>query len=464
MKVSKSMRISYSGIRGIVGESLTPEVAWGFGRAFMLFLQRRTSLPTILLARDTRPHGEVLQGAIVSGLATGSCRIRHLGIVATPTIQQALSDFDADAGIMITASHNPPEWNGFKFFISPENTILDGEQMNELMEIYQQMKKGEIGPPELMGSLFLGGLNEGERSIQIHLNKVLRHVNVDFIKEMNFQVQLDGAQGAGEIIGARILDRLGCDYEILRTERNSEPIPENIKELCQVVKKRSCDVGFAQDLDGDRLALVTEKGMAVGEQYTLALVTKHLLEKYREYHPVIVRNSSTSHMIDDLAKEYSAKLIETKVGEINLSRTLANLLKERKLAFGGEGNGGVIFPPISLGRDSIITMAFILEYMAIKDRPLSELVNELPKYYRKKIKLPKKSSVEFSLYEKKIGEIFPDGKINTLDGIKVLFSDGSWVQVRPSNTEPVIRILAESKDEGVAGELVTVVESVLSGI
>ncbi|MCL5036128.1 MAG: phosphoglucosamine mutase [Chloroflexi bacterium] len=464
MKISKDLRISYSGIRGIVGESLTPIVAWGLGRAFIKFLKKRVRVPKILIARDTRPHGELLQGAIISGLATGECRIRHLGIISTPTLQQALTDFNADGAVMITASHNPIEWNGFKFFVTPENTILDGPQMDELMELYDRIKKGDVISPSLIGSLLIEGIDEGERALQMHLNKVLRYVNLDFIKGMNFSVQLDGAQGAGEKLAARLLEKLGCDYEILRSERNSEPVPENLGELCEIVKKRGCQVGFAQDMDGDRLALVTEKGEAIGEDYTLALVTKHLLEKYREYHPVVVRNSSTSHMIDDLVHQYSAKIVETKVGEVNLSRALAELLSERRLAFGGEGNGGVIFPPISLGRDSFITMAFVLEYMAGRDKPLSELIDELPRYYRYKVKIPRSPDIDFSIYVNKIKELFPENKISTTDGVKVIFPGGTWLQVRASNTEPVIRLLAESKDGKTAEDLLSRVESEFSDI
>jgi len=439
MKAPAGLKVSYSGIRGIYPLSLTPKVAYGFGKAFVELLSKKSKNPLILVGRDTRDSGEELENAMISGILSAPCCIQSLGIVATPTIQQALSDFSAHGGVIITASHNPPEWNGFKFFKAPNYTVLSPLEMKKLFELYQILDSHvKLSLPVLPYQ------SNSHRAINLHLEKVLAYVDVDLIRDQHFVVELDSAGGTGELLGSRLLEKLGCEVEILRSGRSSEPIPQNLTQLCEVVKNRRADLGLAQDLDADRLAVVSEQGIAVGEEYTLALVVRHLLEKFKTQHPVVVKNSSTSHLINYLVEQFGAQMVETKVGEINLSLALKKYLDERRLAFGGEGNGGVIFPPISLGRDSFIGMAFILEYLALRKKPVSELIAEFPPFHQAKIKIPLKLGENPEQYFKQLIKAFPEVEKNTIDGLKLIFSNDTWLSLRSSNTEPIMRLTAES--------------------
>jgi len=439
MKAPAGLKVSYSGIRGIFPLDLTPKVAYGFGKAYVRLLAKKRKTPLILLGRDTRDSGEDLENAMISGLLSVPCIIQSLGIVATPTIQQALADYSADGGVIITASHNPPEWNGFKFFKAPNYTVLSPLEMKKLFEIYS-----ELGGRVKFENAPLPYQPDSNLAVNLHLEKILSYVDVELIRKQMFVVELDSAGGTGEVLGTKLLEKLGCRVELLRSGRNSEPIPANLTGLCEVVKARKAHLGLAQDLDADRLAIVSEQGRAVGEEYTLALVCRHLLEKFRTQHPVVVKNSATSHLINYLAGQFGAQVVETKVGEINLSLALKKYLDERRVAFGGEGNGGVIFPPLSLGRDSFIGMAFLLEYLALRKKPVSQLIAEFPVFCQEKKKIPLKSREKPDDYFKKLKKAFPKAEFNTIDGLKIIFPDGSWLSLRSSNTEPIMRLTAES--------------------
>ena len=440
--MTNGMKISYSGVRGIVGESLTEEVAARLAQAFLGWTSERAPNPLLVLGYDTRPSAPMLRKAVLQGLAsiTSGCRIVEIGVVPTPTVQVAMSQLKADAGLIITASHNPLQWNGFKFLTAPHNIVLDGKQINNLFERSQESgfaydPDAPLAPVEDQHSSALGW----------HLTRVLRQIDPELIRARRFRVALDPVRGAGTEVTPMLLEELGCQVIMVEADRQPEPTPQSLGELCRKVKEEGCDIGLAQDLDADRLSAVSEAGEAIGEERTLALAVKHLLIRSQESHPVVVKNTSTSRMIDDLAESFGAELKETKVGEVNLSQALVDLVQAGRTAFGGEGNGGVIYPPVIYGRDSLIGMALILEYLATSEDTVSQLASELPHYHIIKDKIESADRARIDSYLDRIKEAFADQQVSEFDGIKVSFQDGGWCQARASNTEPIARIIAEGR-------------------
>lgn len=437
--IMKELKVSYSGIRGIVPDNLDENVAYCYGLAFGQLLRRRfESYPLVVMGMDTRQSGPSLKTAMMAGLEEYNCRLIDIGIIPTPTLDLMMRHHRADGGVIVTASHNPAQWNGFKFLIGPETIILDGPQIRELNEYYSKTDflYNDKKPEDVVFA--------NEEALRVHQYTILEHVDVPLIKSCNFKVAYDSGRGAGQIITNELLEILGCNVIDVNALRDSEPSPQNITELCDAVKKHNCNIGFAQDLDADRLAIVSEEGIPLGEEYTLALAIQHLLERFAHRQPVVVKNSSTSRMIGDLATMYDAPLIVTKVGEVNLSKELKKLTDERRIAFGGEGNGGVIYPPVNYGRDSLIGIALLLEFIAKKQKKISKLAKMLPQYFmiKKKIELEDRSLQKIFL--RKFQDHYKDYPLSFLDGIKVTFRDGSWAQARASNTEPVVRLIAES--------------------
>jgi len=478
---TSGLRISYSGVRGVYGESLTPAVAARFGEAFAHLASRRFPAPTVIIGRDTRPSGVELLPAIISGLTRLPCSLVDVGIVPSPTVQVAMAELGAQAAIIITASHNPARWNGFKFLIGPHNIVLDGEQTGQLFDLSRQASSpaATVTPP--------AAVDRHEEALGAHMQRVLKHVDGAAIQRRGFKIAIDSCLGAGEDVTLRLLQDLGCETVAVRAARDSEPIAANLGALCAAVTENGCDAGMAQDLDADRLALVTEEGRAIGEECTLAFAVDHLLNRSRGESPlsraariprgaarrsrrcgdeaeprpaapergqaasgdagaspVVVKNSSTSRMIDDLCAAHGAELRVAKVGEVNLSREMIDLVGQRRVVFGGEGNGGVIFPPVCYGRDSLIGIALVLEYAAASGRRLSALAARLPQYYIIKRKLEGLSGERVAEAMSRVRRLFAGEQMSEFDGLKVLFADGSWCQVRASNTEPILRIIAES--------------------
>lgn len=443
-----NLKISYSGVRGIYKKGLDAEVAFKFGAAFNKFISSTKKNPLLLIASDTRPSGKILKKAMINGLAQFPCHIIDLGIVPTPTLAIAVSHLKAAGGVMITASHNPVEWNGFKFFTGKHSLILNSVQTKRLFKIYKKLKlKFSKGKKYKITKL------ASKKAFKWHIDRVLYCIKVNLIKSKKFKVALDSAKGAGIKISQILLKKLGCKVIIVKADRQPEPLPVNIKELCKTVKKTKCDIGFAQDMDADRLAIVSETGQSLGEEYTLALAVRHFLEHKKHLKPIIIKNSSTSHIIDNIVNFYNAKLIQVRVGEINLSSAMLKLTSEKKTTFGGEGAGGVICPAVCYGRDSLIGMALMLEYMAEKNKSIGQLADVLPKYSMFKGKINYRHPDMPAEYIKKLKMKFTREKISEFDGLKVEFADGTWFQVRPSNTEPVIRLVVESPDKNCARKL-----------
>jgi phosphomannomutase len=455
---TEPLKISYSGVRGIVGTSLTADVARRFGAAFRQLLPYSRLRPRIVLARDTRPSGEWLLPEVVAGVCSQPSELHYLGIVPTPTVQVMMSRLEADGGIVITASHNPPEWNGFKFLLGPHAIVADARQTRRLFEIFM----GGISEQAGAGACSLPRERSNE-AIETHLAEVAAQVDVEAIRRRKFRVALDSACGTGERLAPALLEALGCQVHQVRVERDSEPSAANLGALCEAVRNQRLHLGLAQDEDADRLALVSEKGEAVGEEYSLAIVVKHLLERYKGSRPVVVKNTSTSRMIDDLAAGKDADLLEVRVGEVNLSSALLEIQNRGRIGFGGEGNGGIIYPPICFGRDSHIGMALVLEHLALAGKSLSQVIEELPRYHMLKDRIECDDETRAQGLLEKAEQAFADGEISHPDGLKIRFADRAWLQVRPSNTEPILRVIVEAPEKARAEKLMARLKDAASG-
>ncbi|MCC6811773.1 MAG: phosphoglucosamine mutase [Deltaproteobacteria bacterium] len=430
--------ISYSGLRGIAGESLTEGVAERYGAAFGQMIVEPERKPTVLVARDTRPSGPALMRGLLRGLAPYATLV-DLGVAATPTLQHAIGSLVADAGVCVTASHNPSQWNGLKLFLGTPSVVLGGDDMKRLTQLAERAVENPHAPAPPV-------TDRHEAAIERHIAAVLAAVDVVKIKERRFRVAVDSAGGAGDILAQRLLARLGCHVVRVEAGRESEPIPANLRALADAVAAEKCDLGFAQDLDADRLALATEWGDLPGEDSTLVLTVDHLLRRHASGDRVVVKNVATTRAIDDIAAAHGAALVETKVGEINLSRALISATDAGKIAFGGEGNGGVIYPKILYGRDSAIGMALVLEALATENEPLSKRLQALPQYHMVKTKMPLGSDLRALLA--RVEALFEGAAADRSDGLKLRFTDGAWIVVRASNTEPVVRVIVEAKDKG----------------
>jgi phosphomannomutase len=443
--------ISYSGIRGVVGRDLDSSVARRFGAAFRrMVTELHSARPiTLVVGRDTRASGPELQSALVQGMSDQRVRIIDLDVAPTPTIQLALGALAAHGAVAVTASHNPAQWNGFKFFLAPDNTVLDGAQTERLMQALA------AAAPDAQSTTEID--NRQEWAVALHVARVLEQVDAERIRRRRFRVALDAARGAGERPAVRLLDALGCTLTRVDVERESEPLPENLAALGDAVAQNGCALGFAQDLDGDRLALTTESGTAPGEDYTLVLVVDHLLRRPHPSNPVVVKNVSTTRAVDDVVARAGAELVETRVGEVHLSRALKQRIEQGRVAFGGEGNGGVILPAVHLGRDSLVGMALVLEALAQRDEPLSARLRELPRYHAAKLKLALSKEPALTAA---VERAFPDGLADRVDGLRLRFPDGAWLGLRRSNTEPIVRVVVESPDAQWVSRVVSMLQKV----
>ncbi len=422
---------SLAGIRGIVGRDLTPQILLRLACAWGALLKSKK----VVVATDSRPSGEMCKGIVVSGLVSTGCSVTDIGICPTPTAQIAVERLKAGGGVIITASHNPRGWNGLKF-LDEEGQFIGPSTARRLLKIYYS------GKTRCTGEDLIGSVETYPSAADIHIGLILRILNKNIIKKRRFKVVLDANNGAGSSIGPALLERLGCCIIRLNCKPDGffahppEPTPSNLGELSRIVKKNKADAGFAMDADADRLAIVSEKGNCFSEEYTLVLSAAHILSKKKS---VVVTNLSTTSAIDEVAGHYNLPVLRTKVGEASV----VGLMRRKGAVVGGEGNGGLIYGPLHYGRDSLMAMGFILEYMAQSRKTLTELAEELPNYYLVKKKTRCRNS-KFVLESLK--KMFKDERTDIRDGIKVMWKD-EWIHIRASQTEPVVRIFAEAKTE-----------------
>lgn len=458
MVMKANLKMSISGVRGIVGESMTPGIARDFGYCFGKYLGGGS----VVIGRDTRASGSELKEAIFAGLeSAGITEIIDLNIVTTPTVQIMVREKNASGAIMISASHNPIEWNGLKF-ISSDGIFLNEIEINKLFALYE-LQVNFSNEKLSANSPLARGDAEGRRqrgseernASQIHIQKIISALKPTINK--NLKVVVDCCSGSGAIADPVFFEMLGINPIMINEipdgnfKRTPEPLPENLGMLCEAVKLHSADIGFAQDPDADRLAIVNEKGEPIGEEYTMVLCAKYILSKLKKEELVnkkIVTNLSTSRMIDDVGGEYDVEVIRTKIGEVYVSEKM----KELGAVFGGEGNGGAIWPTVGLGRDSLVGMAIILQLMSETGKKVSELVDEIPKYVVVKTKKEVANREQVLEILNKVKEIYTGEngeKIDETDGVKVIFQNG-WLHVRASNTEPIVRFYAEAPSRQIA--------------
>jgi phosphomannomutase len=431
--------LSISGLRGVVGDGLEPAYLADFASALGTLFKGGT----VVLSRDGRSTGPMVRHAVLSGLLATGCRVVDAGIAATPTCGVLVTQLRAAGGLQITASHNPIEWNGLKPF-GPEGSVFDQRKGQELLRL---LEGGEIRYARHSG---LGTVEELPDAHAAHLERVLAQVDAESIKRRRFRVVLDCSHGAGALLGPRLLEALGCETHVLggapdgEFEHPPEPLEQNLRGLCDEVHRRGADLGFAQDPDADRLAIVDERGRYIGEELTLALCVDHLLPERQG--PVVV-NGSTSRVTADLAARHNRPFLRSYVGEANVVAKM----REVGASVGGEGNGGLIDPKIGYVRDSFAAMAYCLAGLARLGEPLSGWVARLPVYAIVKDKIAcQPERVRDSIAALK--QHFHDASAALGDGLRLDWPD-RWVQVRASNTEPIIRVIAEAPQAAHAQEL-----------
>ena len=434
MRAIPTLKISISGVRGVVGESLTPTLLTRFAQAFGTYV----GTGAIVIGRDTRTSGEMVRQAVIAGLLSSGCRVVDLDICPVPTVQLLVRRRGARGGIAITASHNPAEWNALKF-INSAGLFLTAAQARQLLDIYHQGEYVKVPGAEMRSVEASAG------AIDLHIKAVMDALGpLPVGARRRLRVVVDSCNGAGSIVAPRLLEALGAEVFTVNTTpdglfpRGAEPVPENLVALCDAVRTRGADVGFAQDMDADRLAVVNERGEAVGEEYTLVLAARYVLA--RERGPVVA-NLSTTQVLDAVAREFESPIYRSKIGEANVTEEM----QRRGAVVGGEGNGGVIYPRINFARDSLVGMALILHLLASTDRTVSDLLSELPRSFMFKEKLACRSD-RIGRVLKRVRGRYAQWPQDLRDGVKVTTPEG-WLLVRGSNTEPIIRLVAEGETE-----------------
>lgn len=425
--------ISVSGLRGIIGENLTPELAGQFAAAYAA----GQSQGPIVLARDGRATGPMLADAIrATLLAVGRC-VLDAEVAATPTVGVLVRQHAAAGGIQVSASHNPPQYNGIKLF-THDGQVLSAQEGEQVVERFHQ------GHSDWVTYQRIGHAKPLHDTLSGHAKRVLDCVDPEMIAKQRFQVLLDSNHGAGSPLGRHLLQRLGCQLTLLGEQPDGqfahppEPIAANLADVSRQVVAAGADIGFCQDPDADRLALIDETGRYIGEEYTLPICLDQVLQQRPG---PVVTNCSTSRMSEDLANKYRVPFYRAAVGEANVVHTM----KEREAVFGGEGNGGPIDPRVGYVRDSFVGMAWVLSAMARRGKPLSQLADELPRYSIHKTK----QQVDRSLIPAALAAIekhFSDAQSSHMDGLRLDWS-GKWLLVRASNTEPIVRVVAETATE-----------------
>ncbi|MHC4642004.1 MAG: phosphoglucosamine mutase [Planctomycetota bacterium] len=452
--MAEQLIISISGMRGIIGENLTASIAEEYGCAFGTFLKNRQAGKkeklSVCIGRDSRPSGEMLKSAVTEGLCKTGVDVIDLGFVTTPGVGIMVNELGCSGGVVITASHNPAQYNGIKLLL--ENSMApppdSAEQIKRLFFDKQFT---------LVDSQDCGRVTSNDQTDTVHIAKVLVIVDKEAIADKKFNVVLDSVNGAGGRITKRLLAELGCEVTAINDEPTGvfahvpEPTAENLTGLCEAVKTGRAEIGFAQDPDADRLAIVDEAGTYIGEEYTLALAAKYIFSRKTGK---AATNLSTSRMLDDVAEEAGGQVIRTPVGEANVAKAML----ENNCIIGGEGNGGVIDLRVSPIRDSLVGIVLVLQLMTETGKSISELASEIGGYYMSKDKFTAEKSQAQQILDSAKGT-FTDTRLDTSDGCRFDFDDG-WLHLRASNTEPVMRIIVEAKDQTTAQKYIDVVSNI----
>ena len=432
---------SASGLRGIAKDHFTPELIDKYISAFIT----TQNIKSCVIGRDGRPSGKQISQCVIDSFHKNGINVENCGLATTPTMQVMTEKEHYDGGIVITASHNPSEYNGLKFLQS-DGTFLSPEQCEELFKAVDQ--NVSIVQPDS-----LGVVSDYSTANEEHIEKVLAAmcIDTDNIRKNKFKVVIDCVNGAGSFILPMLCEKLGCEVITINCNGNGdftrtpEPLAENLNELEKKVINVGADVGFATDPDGDRLSIVSNKGNAIGEEYTLVLAVKNYLNYQKS---IVATNLSTSMMLESIANE----TIRTKIGEAHVVQKM----NELNIPIGGEGNGGVILKEVHLGRDSLVAISMILSLLSSSGKSISDEISNIPQYLMIKDKILIDDKIDFDSLE----TIFDCNEINKIDGIKFIWPN-KWIHIRKSNTEPIIRIFAEAKNQDEVNELINTLKNYL---
>ena len=432
---------SASGLRGIAEDHFTPELIDNYISAFI----STQNIKSCVIGRDGRPSGKQISQWVIDSFHKNGINVENCGLATTPTMQVMTEKEHYDGGIVITASHNPSEYNGLKFLQS-DGTFLSPEQCEELFKAVDQ--NVSIVQPDS-----LGVVSDYSTANEEHIEKVLAAmcIDTDNIRKNKFKVVIDCVNGAGSFILPMLCEKLGCEVITINCNGNGdftrtpEPLAENLNELEKKVINVGADVGFATDPDGDRLSIISNKGNAIGEEYTLVLAVKNYLNYQKS---IVATNLSTSMMLESIANE----TIRTKIGEAHVVQKM----NELNIPIGGEGNGGVILKEVHLGRDSLVAISMILSLISSSGKSISDEISNIPQYLMIKDKIHIDNDIDFDSLE----TIFDCNEINKIDGIKFIWPN-KWIHIRKSNTEPIIRIFAEAKNQDEVNELINTLKNYL---
>lgn len=459
IRLPDGLMAGVSGFRGRVGESITPELVAELAASYGTFLREEGDDGHVVVGRDSRTSGPMLMRAAVAGLVSAGCRVVELGVVPTPTLMLAVREGGAAGGLGVTASHNPAEWNALKFAVRG-GTFLPPDRMARFQERIRERDPvraswDAIAPVERDGC-----------AVERHIERILSVplLDAERMRGEGMRVALDCVNGAGGAIMTELLSRLGCEVHAIGTEpngrfhRDPEPTADNLAALGELVRASGARIGFAVDPDVDRLSLVDENGRALGEDFTLALAADVVL---RRRPGRVVTNLSTSRVLDDVADRYGCRVIRAPVGEINV----VVRMREEDAVIGGEGNGGVVLPALQYTRDAPVGAALLLQFLADEPgTPVSERVARLPSYTIVKEKVSFAREGLNAAYAE-LSRVLPPGSGDASDGLRLDWpSRGSWLHVRPSGTEPVVRLIAEARGAAEARELVDRAREVLAGV
>lgn len=456
---------SISGIRGTIGgmagDNLTPQDIVECAAAFGYWVIQKTNNPKIVVGRDARISGEIVNSLVVSTLRSLGIDVVDLGLSTTPTVEIAVPMENAGAGIILTASHNPKQWNALKL-LNDKGEFISAADATEFLALIEE------GNIKYASVEKLGSYRKDDTYIDKHINAILSLplVTIEKVKEKNFKVVVDCVNSTGAISIPPLLEKLGCEVIIINGEvngdfaHNPEPLPENLRQLSEAVVANRADLGIAVDPDVDRLAFVSEDGEMFGEEYTLVTVADYILKNTPEGKSRnTVSNLSSTRALRDVTEKNGGTYASSAVGEVNV----VDQMKATNAVIGGEGNGGVIYPELHYGRDALAGVALVLSQLAEFGKPISWLRRTYPSYVISKNKIQLTPEIDLDLIFEKLKEKYKNEELDTIDGLKILF-ESDWIHLRKSNTEPIIRIYSESASEVTANNLSRKIQQDIAGI
>lgn len=443
---------SISGIRGTIGgkvnDNLTPLDVVKFASAFGTWLQNKNSEKqlTLVIGRDARISGQMVSALVSATLQGLGINVVDLGLSTTPTVEVMVPELGADGGIILTASHNPKQWNALKL-LNDKGEFINAEDGADVLQLAESEDFNYAEVDEL------GSYTTRDDGFDIHIKKIMALPTVDAtaVKAKRYKVVLDAVNSTGGLALPPLLEQLGCEVVKLYCDptghfpHNPEPLKEHLADICKLVVDEKADLGIVVDPDVDRLALIDENGEMFGEEYTLVAVADYLLKQKKG---AAISNLSSSRALRDVAHKLDSEYFASAVGEVNV----VNLMKKKNAVIGGEGNGGIIYPDLHYGRDSLVGTALFLSYLAKEGKTVSELRASYPSYFMGKKKIELTPDIDVDLILTKMKDMHQNEEVSIVDGVKIDFAE-NWVHLRKSNTEPIIRIYTEAKSQEEADKL-----------